>query len=472
MLRTESVPKSIPTTRLSASLTTSPPREWLADPDGLESLATVNVPPAQSQAADQAGSGGSRDGREQLAFPAEFVGEIERRVAVAQQADVPYGEQALGLRHAQLLEREGEPDALQDRDRRGELGEQRLRERQDVFLLPYERLQPAAKDGAIERPSLLLLCDDRPVGSHLLLERRLPWRFLVKGEEPLLEVRIREPGERAAGSEPRLVPVEEQLRGRSDQDAVQVVLLRARRTGGFPEMCDGVLGGGRRTRASEGLHREPGNEGGLGERAHRCRRVATPRARGVDRLSRRSQGETAHAIAMCLTGNALRDAPVEAGEILGEQIAKPRKKEAARRPREDVEVADDDLGWSGRDGAMVTGDANRRRRRAVGVHRGGGRDAPVGKGCIERHLLYQVAHDPAADADQQIRCEGPHLRRQRRGEIERRNGKWLAGQDPRGNARCVDGPLPALPRGRLGALVAQHPERDRAAVPPQERARG
>src|SRR2546421_8502752 len=91
------------------------------------------------------GSGGSRDGREQLALPAEFVGEIERRVAVAQQADVPYGEQALGLRHAQLLEREGEPDALQDRDRRGELGEQRLRERQDVFLLPYERLQPAAK---------------------------------------------------------------------------------------------------------------------------------------------------------------------------------------------------------------------------------------------------------------------------------------------------------------------------------------
>src|SRR5438105_3577012 len=41
---------SFPTTRLSASLTTSPPREWLADPDGLESLATVNVPHAQSQA--------------------------------------------------------------------------------------------------------------------------------------------------------------------------------------------------------------------------------------------------------------------------------------------------------------------------------------------------------------------------------------------------------------------------------------
>src|SRR5438132_4622862 len=100
-------------------------------------------------------SSGSRDGRAQLGLLAEFVGEIERRVAVAQQADVPYREQALGLRHAQLLEREGEPDALQDRDRRG-------------------------------------------------------------------------------------------------------------------------------------------------ERAHRCRRVATPRARGVDRLSRRSQGEAAHAIAMCL----------------------------------------------------------------------------------------------------------------------------------------------------------------------------
>src|SRR5256885_1564403 len=71
----------------------------------------------------------------------------------------------------------------------------------------------------------------------------------------------------------------------------------------------------------------------------------------------------------------------------------------------------------------------------------------------------------ARDGERPTCAKSGRLRRASSGS---RDGR----EDPGGNTRCVDGPLPALARGRLGALVAQHPERDRAAVPPQESARG
>ena len=121
---------------------------------------------------------------------------------------------------------------------------------------------------------------------------------------------------------------------------------------------------------------------------------------------------------------------------------------------------------------MVTGEADRRHRRAVGVDRGGGRDAPVGQICVEGHLLHEVAHDAASHADYQVGGERPHLRRKRLSELERGNGRRIAGQDAGGDVPGADRSLPALPGGRLGALVAQHPQRRSAAVSLQEAAGG
>src|SRR2546428_13348696 len=108
MLRTESVPKSIPTTKLSASLTTSPPREWLADPDGLESLATVNVPHAQSQAADQAVQAAVAVAASHPPSPARSWGGSDAGYRVRHRRTVPSGSRRRGFLTRRLSRGEGE----------------------------------------------------------------------------------------------------------------------------------------------------------------------------------------------------------------------------------------------------------------------------------------------------------------------------------------------------------------------------